>query len=95
MSKKFYVDKSIAEGSRKQGYPFLIYQHPPRQAHKGLSYGRGCTVHSGLASEKPGAARNGPCRQNEGINESAHTHARERGTERLYSSRACSMAWAE
>lgn len=28
MSKEFYVDKSIAEGSRRQAYPFLIYTGP-------------------------------------------------------------------
>lgn len=28
MSKTFYVDKSIAEGSRKQGYPFAVYGRP-------------------------------------------------------------------
>lgn len=28
MSKIFYVDKSIAEGTRKQGYPFAVYAHP-------------------------------------------------------------------
>jgi len=28
MSKVFYVDKSVAEGNRKQGYPFEVYTKP-------------------------------------------------------------------
>lgn len=28
MSKEFHVDRSIAEGRRKQAYPFAVYAHP-------------------------------------------------------------------
>lgn len=34
MSKVFYVDKSIAEGSRKQGYPFAVYAQPSAKRAK-------------------------------------------------------------